>query len=490
LEDYGEVIRLTPNDSLAYYNRGAALYDKGDLDGALNDFNQAISLTPDFAAAYVSKGLAHQARWFKRGLSPEAQVDLAAALNDFNDAIRVNPDFAPAYFNRGNWHRIRGDLVHALNDYSEAIRLNPDDAVAHRSRAVPRPMGDLEGAEQDQKTAERIARKRRTVPVFFQGWSRTPRFGPRAARHGDRDMTIGTMSSCSVRVVQPARPPRLVGPTGNTRQDAMRPGSLPALADATHRPLAAPVGRGAGAAFHPRGGRDVDDVALALGLHERHHPIRDVDQTEDVRVEHLPHRSELERADLRAVRVAGVVDEHVDAAHALLAGVDRPGVVGLDGDVGVKTMRPGPALDHLDSLFVASSKHDLVSGPARQLDDGSADALAAAGDQKTLCLHLSISYLLSRRRNLVADLEIPPHRIGYMEALERTGHVRTRLALPFFVDVDDVAFFQLGPDPFGVEFSMPKLDMTDGGRAVRRFRRRTGGRCVAARRNSGAALPR
>ena len=162
LEDYGEVIRLTPHDGLAYYNRGAALYDKGDLDGALNDFNQAISLTPDFAAAYVSKGMTHQARWFKRGLSPEAQVDLADALNDFNDAIRVNPDFAPAYFNRGNWHRIRGDLVHALNDYSEAIRLNPDDAVAHRSRAgTRRPMGDLKGAEQDQKAAERIERNRK-----------------------------------------------------------------------------------------------------------------------------------------------------------------------------------------------------------------------------------------------------------------------------------------------------------------------------------------
>ena len=87
-----------------------------------------------------------------------------------------------------------------------------------------------------------------------------------------------------------------------------------------------------------------------------------------------------------AVRVAGVVDEDVDAAHALQARLDaswrcRP----PRRHVGANAVRAGLLRDLLDALLVAAGEHDLVTGLARQFDDGRADPLAAAGDEKTSC---------------------------------------------------------------------------------------------------------
>jgi tetratricopeptide (TPR) repeat protein len=45
LRCYGEAIRLKPDDAAAYYNRGIARCDKGDLDGAKMDFAEARRLS-------------------------------------------------------------------------------------------------------------------------------------------------------------------------------------------------------------------------------------------------------------------------------------------------------------------------------------------------------------------------------------------------------------------------------------------------------------
>jgi tetratricopeptide (TPR) repeat protein len=122
---YTEAIRLKPDYALAYYNRGLARYDKGDLDAALEDYTEAIRLKPDYAHAYYNRGLARRAKG-----------DLDGGLKDYTKAIRLKPDYALAYYNRGNARRDKGDLDAALEDYTEAIRLKPDYARAYYNRAV------------------------------------------------------------------------------------------------------------------------------------------------------------------------------------------------------------------------------------------------------------------------------------------------------------------------------------------------------------------
>ncbi len=75
----------------AYYNRGAAKIEKGDLDGAIADYNRAIELNPKDARAYNNRGIAKRAKG-----------DLDGAIADYNRAIELDPKLAIAYNNRGN----------------------------------------------------------------------------------------------------------------------------------------------------------------------------------------------------------------------------------------------------------------------------------------------------------------------------------------------------------------------------------------------------
>ena len=47
IADYNEVIRINPNYTDAYYNRGVIKNDLGDKKGAIKDYNEAIRINPN-----------------------------------------------------------------------------------------------------------------------------------------------------------------------------------------------------------------------------------------------------------------------------------------------------------------------------------------------------------------------------------------------------------------------------------------------------------
>ncbi|MBN1201015.1 MAG: tetratricopeptide repeat protein [Anaerolineae bacterium] len=120
---YTEAIRLNPQYTDAYYNRGHARRKQGDLDGAIADYGEAIRLNPQYAEAYNNRGFA---RW--------KQGDLDGAIADYTEEIRLNPQHAPAYNSRGLALADQGDLDGAIADYTEAIRLSPWDVAAYSNR--------------------------------------------------------------------------------------------------------------------------------------------------------------------------------------------------------------------------------------------------------------------------------------------------------------------------------------------------------------------
>ena len=107
----------------AYYNRGAAKIEKGDLDGAIADYNRAIELNPKDARAY-----------YNRGIAKRAKGDLDGAIADFSRAIELDPKYAIAYNNRGIAKDDKGDLDGAIADYNRAIELDPKLAIAYNNR--------------------------------------------------------------------------------------------------------------------------------------------------------------------------------------------------------------------------------------------------------------------------------------------------------------------------------------------------------------------
>jgi tetratricopeptide (TPR) repeat protein len=112
MADYNEAIRLDPNYSAAYDNRGNVKRQKGDLNGAIADINQAIRLNPKNAIAY-----------FNRARVKEKHGDLDGAIADFNQAISLKPNYSSAYRDRGEVKRKKGDINGANADFSQALKL-------------------------------------------------------------------------------------------------------------------------------------------------------------------------------------------------------------------------------------------------------------------------------------------------------------------------------------------------------------------------------
>jgi clan AA aspartic protease (TIGR02281 family) len=83
LSDYAKAISLKPNDADYVYQRGITLANStiGQYSRAISDFDKAIRLRPNFAMAFFSRGRAH---------TQLGQLDLAKT--DFIRAIKLDPD--------------------------------------------------------------------------------------------------------------------------------------------------------------------------------------------------------------------------------------------------------------------------------------------------------------------------------------------------------------------------------------------------------------
>ena len=97
--DYDEAIRLKPDDTEAYLNRGIAKAALGRYDDAIADYDEAIHLKPDLAAAYYNRGIAKdklgRCKDFKTALE---RKDFKTALErkDFKTALELARNAANA----------------------------------------------------------------------------------------------------------------------------------------------------------------------------------------------------------------------------------------------------------------------------------------------------------------------------------------------------------------------------------------------------------
>jgi tetratricopeptide (TPR) repeat protein len=67
---------IDPFNANAYYNRGLARREKGNLDGAIADFGRTIAITPRNAAAYSVRGVARITQGDIKGAIANKENDL------------------------------------------------------------------------------------------------------------------------------------------------------------------------------------------------------------------------------------------------------------------------------------------------------------------------------------------------------------------------------------------------------------------------------
>ena len=137
--DYGEAIKLVPEDSRAWCGRGWARVCILDAEGAVSDFTKAIDLEPE-----------NSSNWARRARARYVAGDIEAALSDCNKALELCPGDLHARVHRAIARGKSGDFDGAISDCDEATRQFPHATEAYLWRGICHYMsGNSEGALQE-----------------------------------------------------------------------------------------------------------------------------------------------------------------------------------------------------------------------------------------------------------------------------------------------------------------------------------------------------
>ena len=121
---WNNVIRKYPTVHYAYVDRGGALKNQGDLEGALRDFDKSIALE-ESGEAYIQRGTVYR-----------QQKKLNEALSDYLRAVELEPGNPYAYNNIGNVYFTQGNYQEAIKAYGQALGRQPINASYLTNRAA------------------------------------------------------------------------------------------------------------------------------------------------------------------------------------------------------------------------------------------------------------------------------------------------------------------------------------------------------------------
>lgn len=123
IASYDAALAIAPHYVEAYLNRGSALQRLQQLDEAMASYDKALTLTPDSVIAHNNRG---------NILLDMHRLD--AALASYDQALSINPRYTEAHINRGNVLREMQRFDEALACFDQALAITPDSALAHNNR--------------------------------------------------------------------------------------------------------------------------------------------------------------------------------------------------------------------------------------------------------------------------------------------------------------------------------------------------------------------
>ncbi|MCR5710279.1 MAG: tetratricopeptide repeat protein [Bacteroidales bacterium] len=158
IESFNVLSRLDSTIYEAYFFRGIAKYNLGDLVGAQRDFDRTLHFNPIYTPAYHYRAITlsrigkyddalkdleeavdlrpgYNELYFSRGVTYFLSQQFDKAIKDFDIYIRKEPRESNAYLNRGACYLYLNDTIKALNDYNKAISLNRYDPEGYVRRS-------------------------------------------------------------------------------------------------------------------------------------------------------------------------------------------------------------------------------------------------------------------------------------------------------------------------------------------------------------------
>ena len=148
IADFDQALKLNPNYTQVYLNRGYARLQLGDNWGSMEDFDQALKLDSVAAKAFFSQ------------MAPE--------LKGEPDSIEdENQQLVKGLIVQGNLRYESGDYQAALNAYNQALKLDPNNIEAYNRRSTVRSaLRDYQGALQDVEKAKTLSlKKEQSLPL-------------------------------------------------------------------------------------------------------------------------------------------------------------------------------------------------------------------------------------------------------------------------------------------------------------------------------------
>ena len=122
---YDRILELSPDDPIAFNNRGVTYDELGKYKEALADYNRSLELSPDDSGTLSNRGVTYR----KMGKYKEA-------LADYNRSLELSPDHLGTLNNRGVTYDELGKYEEALADYNRALELSPDRPDTFDNRGV------------------------------------------------------------------------------------------------------------------------------------------------------------------------------------------------------------------------------------------------------------------------------------------------------------------------------------------------------------------
>jgi tetratricopeptide (TPR) repeat protein len=156
-ECFEKALEIDPNDAKAWNNKGIVLDKLGKYQEAIEHYDKATEFEPNGAYAWYNKGsvlsilgkyqeaIEHYDKaigidpnytnaWNNKGLAFDKLGKYQEALESYDKAIKIDPDHTVAWNGKGSALYQLGRYQEAIKSYDKALEIDPNLAVARKNR--------------------------------------------------------------------------------------------------------------------------------------------------------------------------------------------------------------------------------------------------------------------------------------------------------------------------------------------------------------------